>query len=373
MQAAEAMIPTRDPSLRASPAALLRDPLFWTASLAFIGAVVGLVGTFRQAAAFDSPTVEMADMASAAMMQASGETLAAVSLLGFVSLLPRSRTTRLAAIAGCFLILLLAAAAAASIFYFLTEAEAYRANPSLPAMVSLYAYWCLPPLIPLPFAIAALLRRRWRLAALLAGLGALAFPVVIAWILFPDTSSTSEPSGAHWILGFFGWGVSLPEAVLWAILGTAFFREARERALWRASHLEEKENLKRARRLYEDGLGRCDLSVVDDLVSEDFRDLRHGSKGKLGMERVLTDLWKSFPDLTVRVEDQEAQGDLVTTRLSLSGADRGGILWYPATGHHASFTAQFVDRFSGGELVEHGGETDTAGLLRQLGLAEEKR
>jgi hypothetical protein len=29
-----------------------------------------------------------------------------------------------------------------------------------------------------------------------------------------------------------------------------------------------------------------------------------------------------------------------------------------------------VDRFSDGRLVEHSGEADTEGLLRQLGLAE---
>ena len=41
-------------------------------------------------------------------------------------------------------------------------------------------------------------------------------------------------------------------------------------------------------------------------------------------------------------------------------------MWYPATNRHAAFPAEFVDRFSGGEPVEHGRSTDTEGLLRQL-------
>jgi len=110
--------------------------------------------------------------------------------------------------------------------------------------------------------------------------------------------------------------------------------------------------------------------VVDGLASEDFRDLRHGSRGRLGMERVFTRLRASFPDLAVRVEGQEAEGDLVRTRLKLSGTDRGGVLWYPPTGRRAAFSATFEDRFSGGKLLEHGGSTDTEGLLRQLGHHE---
>jgi len=361
------MIPTRDPALRVTPAVLMREPLFWATSAAFIGATVGLIGTSRQAAAFDSPTEEMADMVSAAAMQASGEMLVAVSLIGVPSLLGRSRgVVRPAVLAGGFLILLLAAASSASIF-FLAEEQVFQPNLSLP-MVSLYAYWGLPPLIPLPFVLVALTRRRWRLGALLSGLCALAVPIVLVWVLFPEISPSSPLSGAHWVLGIFGWGVSLPEAVLWALLGAMYFREARERSLWRASRLEERENRKRARRLYEEGLGQGNLSVVKELVSENFRDLRHGAKGKPGMERVFTDLWKSFPDLAVSVEEQETEGDLVKTRLSLTGTDRGGILWYPATGRRATFTVRFVDRFSGGVLIEHGGETDTEGLLRQLGL-----
>ena len=42
-------------------------------------------------------------------------------------------------------------------------------------------------------------------------------------------------------------------------------------------------------------------------------------------------------------------------------------MWYPPTGRRVVFSAAFEDRFSGGRLVEHGGNTDTEKLLRQLG------
>ena len=61
-------------------------------------------------------------------------------------------------------------------------------------------------------------------------------------------------------------------------------------------------------------------------------------------------------------------GDTVTTRCTLRGVDRGGVLWYPPTGKRVVFAAIYTDRFSGGMLVEHRGRSDTAGLLEQLGL-----
>ncbi len=88
------------------------------------------------------------------------------------------------------------------------------------------------------------------------------------------------------------------------------------------------------------------------------------------MERVFSALWQSYPDLAVSIEDQEAEDDLVRTRLVLSGTDRGGVLWYPPTGRPATFTAEFVDRFLEGRLIEHTGQADTEALLRQLGLTE---
>jgi len=91
------------------------------------------------------------------------------------------------------------------------------------------------------------------------------------------------------------------------------------------------------------------------------------------MERVVLRLRESFPDLAVSVDAQQAVRDLVSTRITLSGTDRGnGVIWYPPTARRVSFSAEFVDRFSGnGLLVEHDGSTDTEGLLRQLGHFEE--
>jgi hypothetical protein len=117
----------------------------------------------------------------------------------------------------------------------------------------------------------------------------------------------------------FGDDLGVAEACLFTLLGAMLLGGAR----WRALAKAEEENCKKAVRLYEVGLGKNDPSVVEEVVSEDFRDPRRGVSGKAGMRRFVADLWASYPDLEVSVEGQEAEGDVVRTRLVLSGTDRG--------------------------------------------------
>lgn len=203
------------------------------------------------------------------------------------------------------------------------------------------------------------------------GLCVLRFPLGVVWIYLDPQGATVEPSATPWLLGIFGTGIGIPEGILWVIFGLMLLRKARESADRRSRNLEPEANREKALRLYERGLGNRDLSVVDELVSEDFRDLRSGSGGRLGMKRIIRDLWETYPDLSVSVEAQEAERDVVRTRLMLSGTDRGGVMWYPPTHRPVIFSAEFSDRFVDGKLIEHAGEADTEELLRQLGHPRE--
>ncbi len=128
------------------------------------------------------------------------------------------------------------------------------------------------------------------------------------------------------------------------------------------------DNRRKARRLYEAAWGIGTLAVVDDLIAENYFDYERGRHGREGFMKSMSDLHRVFPDLTLSIEEQTAQGDTVTTRCTLSGTDRGGVLWYPPTGRHATFTGTYTDRFSEGKIVEHHGGVDKMALLEQLGL-----
>jgi predicted ester cyclase len=378
MEAASASHPGGDEAR----AKLLREPLLWGGVAAFAGTALGLLGTVRQATLGDSFYVDPAAQLLAQVPGFVGEALVMSSSLGTVYLarnVLRGTGRRVALVGAAMLALVLLAEAvgvAASIYWSTGERWQGYATFPFPALEisAYYAIAFLPPVVLLPFAALALSARERRLGGLLCGLFVLSLPygVLRFWLFPPEPTAMIEPT-TELVASLLGWypsGVSLLEAPLWVLLGAVFVRRAHGGSLGEAFRVREKENLAAARRLYEDGLGRGETSIVDELVSEDLRDLKRGSRGRLAMKRVISDLRRSYPDLAVSIEGQEADDDLVRTRVVLSGTDMGGVLWYPPTGRHATFAAEFVDRFSDGCLVEHSGEADTEGLLRQLGLAE---
>ena len=365
-----------------SRAALLRGPLFWAAVAAFSGAFIGLFGLVRQATLGDSFYVDPAAQLLAQVPQLLGEALVMASSLGAVylarnALRGKGRHPALLGLALLALLLLAEAIGIASSVYWSTGErwQGYAAFP-LPGLevAATYAIAFLPPVVLLPFAALAFAARERRPGGLLSLLLVLSLPfgAVRYWLSPPEPTAMIEPTTELLasVLGWYPAGVSLLEAPLWVLLGAMFVRRARAGALGEAFRMGERENVETARRLYEEGLGRGNVSVVDELVSEDFRDPRRGSCGRLGMERVFSDLRRSYPDLAASIEEQEVEDDLVRTRVVLSGTDTGGVLWYPPTGRRVTFAAGFVDRFSGGRLIEHSGEADTEDLLRQLGLTE---
>ena len=363
---------TLDPTVRASASALLREPLTWAALAALVGSAVALTGTLSwlgwESMLSTSPGPIPVPPWLASWGPPSGDLFATLSLLGAYRLLERRSW---AAMAGGVLLLLRLVSSGSFVLY-----SALRLPGQIPAsgelllVVSLLlqaSLW-LGPAATLLLALSGLLTEGKRgLGAVLLGLTVFGQPLVFVVDALPGEAFYL--SGATVLL--LGWpsgGINLPEAVLFVLVALLLLGGARQRTVGRLWEGIARENREKARRLYEEGLGRANLAALEGIAAREFVDLRHGERGERGMKRVVLKLRESFPDLVVSVEGQEADHDLVRTRLTLSGTDRGsGVLFHPPTRRRASFSAEFVDRFSGGELVEHGGSTDTEELLRQLG------
>lgn len=227
------------------------------------------------------------------------------------------------------------------------------------------------PVLTIFFGVALLWIGRWLLASLPLLLGALETLLLVV----PLVHLAGSLGNAEWLVLLFGApgsGTGLAEDAVWVLLGVVIFRSGQR---LERTKLEERrqevaeENRRKTRRLYEEAFGVGDLSVVDELVAEDFFDRRHDRHGREEFRRTIAGLRRTFPDLGVSVEEQTSGDDAVETRCVFSGTDRGGVLWYPPTNRRAVFTGTYVDRFFDGMLmVEHGGETDMGRLMEQLGL-----
>jgi predicted ester cyclase len=78
-------------------------------------------------------------------------------------------------------------------------------------------------------------------------------------------------------------------------------------------------------------------------------------------------LRNAFPDFKATIDDIVAESDKVVIRMTWSGTHKGEFMGIPATGKRVSFGVIDIMRIAGGKLVEHWGQTDTMGMMQQLG------
>jgi predicted ester cyclase len=116
-----------------------------------------------------------------------------------------------------------------------------------------------------------------------------------------------------------------------------------------------------ARQALEEVCARADLQTAKQLYSDRFVDHVNGREfhGQEGIRHSVELYQQLFRDLVIRVEDQVTEGDRVASRFTLSGS-RGG--------RRVSVAGTTISRFSDGKIVEDWTVTDTASLVRQLGV-----
>ena len=132
------------------------------------------------------------------------------------------------------------------------------------------------------------------------------------------------------------------------------------------------ENKAIVRRFYEGFANKANLSVAEELVATDFVDHNPPSPeiapGLEGVKQVFTLFQSAFPDGNLAVDDQIAEGDKVVTRMTFRGTHKGELMGVPPTGKTVTIGVITIIRLEGGQLVERWGESDTMGMMQQLGV-----
>jgi len=129
------------------------------------------------------------------------------------------------------------------------------------------------------------------------------------------------------------------------------------------------ENTDRLKRLLLEGFGQGDMSVLDEVVAEEFIEHQQGlPQGREGLKNVIRELRQAFPDLSYTVVQMVADGDKVWGHFRARGTNEGHFMGQDPTGKVMEIDVIDISRFEYGKMVEHWGVPDRLGTLLQLGF-----
>jgi predicted ester cyclase len=89
--------------------------------------------------------------------------------------------------------------------------------------------------------------------------------------------------------------------------------------------------------------------------------------GRVGWQQRLAELTGAFTSASFSVQDQTAEGDLVSSRYEFTGRHTGGYAGLKPTGRPVCVTVMDMVRIRDGQIVEHWGLADMPSLIAQLG------
>jgi steroid delta-isomerase-like uncharacterized protein len=122
------------------------------------------------------------------------------------------------------------------------------------------------------------------------------------------------------------------------------------------------------RRYLDEAWNKGSLDIIDELMAPDYA--RYTPTGQLdreGQKRRIAAFRQALPDVHLDVDRILAEDDQVAFRVIIRGVHLGPLLGVAPTGKSVAISATDIVRFAGGKIVEHWGNMDELGLLRQLG------
>jgi steroid delta-isomerase-like uncharacterized protein len=126
------------------------------------------------------------------------------------------------------------------------------------------------------------------------------------------------------------------------------------------------------RRVTEESWNQGNLALLDELVSSDFvlHDPNYPQpvRGAEGFKQYVQTFRSAFPDLHFTIEDIIGEGDALAVRQTGRGTHQGELFGIPATGKQVTVTAMIFHRFASGKPVENWVNSDSMGMLQQLGV-----
>jgi steroid delta-isomerase-like uncharacterized protein len=119
-----------------------------------------------------------------------------------------------------------------------------------------------------------------------------------------------------------------------------------------------------------DAVGAGNLSVIDELVADDFVDREEFpglEPNKEGVKQFFAMLRSAFPDLRMEVREMLADDDLVSVRVIATGTHEGDFMGMSSSGRRIEVQVFDIFRIRDGQVTEHWGLMDAMTMMQQLG------
>ncbi|NQW22742.1 MAG: ester cyclase [SAR202 cluster bacterium] len=109
------------------------------------------------------------------------------------------------------------------------------------------------------------------------------------------------------------------------------------------------------------------LAVIDELVADNFVGRTADIHGPAELKKVVGDNMSAFPGMTITIEDQAAEDDLVFTRYTANGLHEGVYRGVLPTGQPVTYTVVTIHRLANGKIMEGWRVVDRLDIVHQIG------
>lgn len=130
--------------------------------------------------------------------------------------------------------------------------------------------------------------------------------------------------------------------------------------------MSAEKNKKLIRSYIEEVINTGNVELMEKFISPNYVEVHEGKRYEVGIQGAkdhIVGVRETYPDLTLTVDQQIAEGDWVATCITAKGTHKGSWLGMKPTGKQVSFTGVNIEKIENGKITEHGG---AANLLLQL-------
>jgi predicted ester cyclase len=132
----------------------------------------------------------------------------------------------------------------------------------------------------------------------------------------------------------------------------------------------ETDNKLLVRKYIEEVINTGVVDEIEKYISNDYTEIFEGKRYLLGIDGArehIRGVRRTYPDLTLTIEQQVAEGEYVATCITARGTHQGEWLGIKPTGKLVTYTGVNIDRVVNGRIAEHGGAANLLGPLLEIG------